>query len=385
MLPQHTSRAQDQCHLDTPVPADHHRLFMERIRGGEALTLLKRFTLDFHSDPDLEMMTEGRARFLYERGFLPEKARLYGVTEQNIDGYLSDVQRWLTRLVNGEHTIVFNNKVLFTQVFGHHCSVPQALAVWRNGRTIAYSRAWDAIVEGSGPAPRLVAKPLGGGGGGNVYFIRVDSSHAVIETNDPEAPRAVVKRRELPSIFAEQSVPFIINEFVEQGSFTRALYPLTVNTLRALVIRDVDTGEPHIVRAVQRIGTSASYPIDNFSLGGLSAEVDMATGRIGYAVAAEGKYRGQRWEEHPDTGERLVGRVIPHWTRVKETLMRLFGRLPYLRYCGFDLILRDDDVVVLEGNSYSQVRLFQMHEPLLFDARYRRFLEAHGLFATNQR
>ncbi|MDN3557469.1 sugar-transfer associated ATP-grasp domain-containing protein [Halomonas maura] len=364
------------------LPEDHHRHFMANLSGVERLSLLKRFTLDFHADPDLGKISEEQAEFLYERGFLPEKIRLYGLNRDNIDLYLSDVQRWLTRLVNGPYSIVFNNKVLFTQVFGRYCRVPGIIAIFRNGRAIPYCELWDRIISGQDSGRMMVAKPLGGGGGGSVYFIRTDRHHAVIETNDEEGARVVVKVSELAEVLAAQEVPFILNDYIQQGDFTQALFPLTVNTLRVLVIRHPVTRKGQVIRAVQRIGTSESYPIDNFSLGGLSAEINLANGELSHAVAAEGKHAGKRWESHPDTGEKISEKRVPHWEDIKEDICRLFENLPYIKYCGFDLIIDDDGFIVLEGNSYSQVRLFQMSSPLLDNQVLVDFYKSEGLLVT---
>ncbi|MDW0359733.1 sugar-transfer associated ATP-grasp domain-containing protein [Halomonas venusta] len=361
------------------LPKDHHKRLMESLQESEQLALLKRFTLDFYADPDLATLSEEEAQFFYERGFLPEKARLYGLNRDNIDSYLSDVQRWLTRLVNGPYSVVFNNKILFDQVFGQYANVPRTVAVCRQGRVIAHTELWQQIDAGQAGPLMLVAKPLGGGGGGSIYFIRIDKRHAVVETNDTTNPRFSVKAEALGEVFSRQRVPFIINEYVQQGEFSKRLYPLTVNTVRALVVRHAITGEPYLVRAVLRVGNSESYPIDNFSLGGLSIEVNKETGELGHAVAAAGRFTGQRWTTHPDTGEKIKGAYIPNWQEHKNKLLTLFNKLPYLKYCGFDLILQDDDFVVLEGNSYSQVRLFQMHEPLLYDNKYFVFLVDKGL------
>lgn len=377
--PKHASKpptdAQETEALSEAVlPKDHHKRLMESLKETDQLALLKRFTLDFHADPDLASLSEEEAQFFYERGFLPEKARLYGLNRDNIDIYLSDVQRWLTRLVNGSYSIVFNNKILFDQVFGQYCNVPRTVAVCRQGRVIPHTDLWQQIEAGQAGPLMLVAKPLGGGGGGSVYFIRIDKRHAVVETNDTNNPRFSVKAEALGEVFSRQRVPFIINEYVQQGEFSKRLYPLTVNTIRALVVRNATTGEPYLVRAVLRVGNSESYPIDNFSLGGLSIEVNKETGELGHAVAAAGRFTGQRWEVHPDTGERITGAYIPNWQEHKNKLLTLFNKLPYLEYCGFDLILQDDSFVVLEGNSYSQVRLFQMHKALLQDDGYKDFL-----------
>lgn len=358
---------------------DHHKRLMESLQQADQLALLKRFTLDFYADPDLATLSEEEIQFFYERGFLPEKIRLYGLNRDNIDSYLSDVQRWLTRLVNGPYSIVFNNKILFDQVFGQYCNVPRTVAVCRQGRVIPHTEQWQQIEAGQAGPLMLVAKPLGGGGGGSIYFIRIDKRHAVVETNDAVTPRFTVKAEALGEVFSSQRVPFIVSEYVQQGTFSNRLYPLTVNTIRALIVRDAKTNEPYLVRAVLRVGNSESYPIDNFSLGGLSIEVNKETGELGDAVAAAGRFTGQRWSRHPDTGEKITGSYIPNWQIHKDKLLNLFNKLPYLKYCGFDLILQDNHFIVLEGNSYSQVRLFQMHEPLLSDKRYVDFLTDRGL------
>lgn len=373
------SRSRAMATQSSGLPRDHHRHFMATLSGPQALALHKRFTLDFHADPDLERLTESQARFLYERGFLPEKVRLYGLHPGNIDLYLSDVQRWLTRLVNGSYSIVFNDKVLFTQVFGRHCRVPGVIATFRNGRAIPYDSAWSRILDGSDGGRMMVAKPLGGGGGGSVYFIRTDRHHAVIETNDNNNSRIVVKLHELTEVLAAQEVPFILNDYIQQGDFTQTLFPLTVNTLRVLVVRCPSTGRARVMRAVQRIGTSESYPIDNFSMGGLSAEIDLESGELGHAVAAEGKHSGCGWSTHPDTGESIQGKRIPNWHNIRRAVCRVFDQLPYVKYCGFDLILDEKGVVFLEGNSYSQVRLFQMNRPLLTCRKLVDFYRREGL------
>ncbi|RFA28001.1 hypothetical protein CAI21_13885 [Alkalilimnicola ehrlichii] len=267
---------------------------------------------------------------------------MYTFDRDDPECFLSDLQRWMTQLINGKFAVVFNNKVLFTQVFRNFCRIPEIVAIWRSERVIPYSPVWNQIKSGQLEEPvRLVAKPLGGGGGGNIYFIRAGRQSVVVESNDPEAAR---RRRyppaEIDSLFEGKRVPFMVTEYIEQGSFSKALFPLTVNTLRILVVRDPETLEPHIVRAVLRVGTSASYPIDNFSYGGLSVAIDLASGVLGKAVAAAGPYAGRNIEQHPDTGERLQGLAIPNWREITERVRYLF--------CAFPILLIADSTLLFE-------------------------------------
>lgn len=367
----------------TALPAflhpDHHAALIESLSDPVSLKHLKRFRMDFSKDPT--QISDSQADWLFAQGFLPEKTDLYDFGAYDPALYLSDIQRWLTREINGAYSIVFNNKVLFTQVFRNFCKVAPVNAIWRNGRVISYDGVWEQCVAGALTQPRkFVIKPLGGGGGGNVYFVTVDAKRAVIESNEKGREQFTLPVARLGDIFKTAHVPFMVNEFIYQGAYSQALYPRTVNTVRMLVVRDPETLQPHVVRTVQRMGTASSYPIDNFTLGGLSAEIDVETGVLGPAVAAAGPHKGPKWDFHPNTGEPITGLVVPNWPDVIRKMKSLFLQIPYIAYCGFDLILMDDDVVVLEGNSYSQVRLFQMHRPLLSDPVYVKVLKHYGIY-----
>jgi len=375
--------SRDRTALPPHLKDGHHEALIDSIQDPVALKHLRRFMTDFAKDPGA--ITDTQAQWLYAQGFLPEKINLYDFERYDPALYLSDVQRWMTREVNGDYSMVFNNKILFTQTFRNFCKVAPITAIWRGGRIIPYDDVWEKCITGQLTEPRkFVAKPLGGGGGGGVYFIEVGPHKAIVESNEPGREHFELPVADLIKIFDGARVPFMVTEFIYQGAFTKALYPLTVNTVRMLVVRDPDTLLPHVVRTVQRMGTASSYPIDNFSLGGLSADIDVETGVIGPGVAAAGPYMGTFWDKHPNTGEPIAGQVVPHWPKIVAQMKDLFLQVPYIAYCGFDLILMDDDVVVLEGNSFSQVRLFQMHRPLLHDPTYVKVLKHYGIYQDPQ-
>lgn len=356
----------------------HHARLRADIQSTRALALWKDYTVDFVKDAS--PISEEQHDFLFDRGFTPEKWDLYGFDQNDPDEYLSDVQRSLTRWLNGPYDMVFNNKILFTQVFSGLARVPETVAVWRSKRMIPYGPLWEQVRQGqAGNGLRLVAKPVGGGGGNNIYFLTCGPDEIKVESNIEGDRVQRFSPVHIDSLFAGARVPFIINRYLPQGSFSASLYPRTVNTIRALVIRDPETLQPHLVRAVQRIGTSESYPIDNFTFGGLSCPIDLESGELGEGVSGGGRLAGIFQREHPDTGMPLVGAKIPNWHDIKEGLLELFVQLPYLNYCGFDVVSQDDGFGIIEGNSYSQVRLFQMHAPLLTDPIYRRFLRHYGI------
>lgn len=371
--------AQDSAQAPVPADAPHHLRAVAALDSELNRRLWKNFTRDFAADP--EPITAVQRDYLYRHGFTPEKWNLYRLYERDPALFISDVERDRTRGANGPFDIVFNNKILFTQVFANYCRVPGVAAVWRDGRMIPYGDLWARVKEGRLPEPiRLVAKPIGGGGGGSIYFLSCDNNAITVESNDHTRKRRRFRPAEIERLFADARVPFLINEFIIQGEYSRQLYPLAVNTMRVLVIRDPETLQPHVVRAVQRMGTADSYPIDNFSYGGLSAAIDLETGELGQAVAAAGPYARQFLDHHPDTLEPIKGKIVPNWHKMMEDVKALFLRMPYITYCGFDLVVQDDGFSVIEGNSFSQVRLFQMHQPLLTDPLYRKFLAHLGIY-----
>jgi len=60
-------------------------------------------------------------------------------------------------------------------------------------------------------------------------------------------------------------------------------------------------------------------------------------------------------------------------------VLHLASLLSFCPYIGWDLLVTDDDVVVLEGNDGPDLKLHQVHRPLLADPRIRRFYEHHGV------
>src|SRR5690606_18742139 len=101
--------------LHMTKPGDHHLRLRSRDQDLRALALWKDYTVEFVRDSS--PVDDDRLEYLFDRGFTPEKWDLYRFDENDPELYLSDWQRSLTRFMNGPYDVVFNNKILFTQVF----------------------------------------------------------------------------------------------------------------------------------------------------------------------------------------------------------------------------------------------------------------------------
>ena len=119
--------------------------------------------------------------------------------------------------------------------------------------------------------------------------------------------------------------------------------------------------------------------MDNFSLGGIAALVDTKTGRLSESLQVSPTGRPKPMPHHPDTGAAIDGAVIPEWPDVVNRVLSLAAEHSYLPYVGWDVVVTDDGIRMLEGNANTGMHLLQVHGPLLADSRIRRFYEQRGL------
>jgi hypothetical protein len=128
-----------------------------------------------------------------------------------------------------------------------------------------------------------------------------------------------------------------------------------LSTMRLVTVRRPDgTIEPLL--AVYRLSTG-TMPIDSFRLGGVTAPIDLASGRLGAAMSRRSL---APLERHPDTGNPIAGAVVPHWERVIELVLRAHASFPGLPTAGWDVPVLADGPVLNEGNSCWCVELVQM-------------------------
>jgi hypothetical protein len=171
----------------------------------------------------------------------------------------------------------------------------------------------------------------------------------------------------------------LLMEHVEAAAYSRAIYPGSTNTLRILTVWEDDTGEAFLPYALHRFGTSRSGGVDNVSGGGVAANVDEETGKMDRVVAVGSDGRPVYASVHPDTGAPIEGVVVPGWADAAARMLALAREHPYLPYVGWDAVITDSGVRVLEGNSFTGADVFQLRLPLLAHPRLRRYFERHGV------
>lgn len=315
----------------------------------------------------------------WRAGFSGTTWLLFDLDNRSPADYVSDARAGAMAAIDGPVArAVLRNKLLFERVVGELVRVPRVLAVHERGVVTALRPGWEAK-DALGLVDRVLAS------GQPVVIKPLDSSEGRgVRTLEPEAGRLLLDKREASREEAARAVAAgdgsLVTEMIRQGGFSGRVFPGSVNTLRVITMVDPDDGEPFVVSALHRFGTSRSAPTDNTSRGAIRCVVDVATGRLSAGGSAWlwDKGRLAVFPAHPDTGVQLEGAVLERWPEVVATLLGLVRRLPFLIYVGWDVAIVEDGIVVIEGNHSPNITQ-QVAGPYLADPRVRRVLQRHGV------
>jgi len=212
----------------------------------------------------------------------------------------------------------------------------------------------------------LVIKPMGGQQGGGVRIVEILSNCYCINGE-------YISKNDL-SDFLESLDNVLVCEYASQHPYTNEIYPDSVNTIRILTIVPPQSREAYIAAAVHRFGTDESKPVDNWSQGGLCAEIDIETGTLGRAAAVKGS-EVQFIETHPDTGVQISGTSIPNWNDLSDKIISIASEYPQSPYIGWDVVVTNNGFKIIEGNSTPGMNMPQIFEGLLSDRKNAEFFQ----------
>jgi hypothetical protein len=150
------------------------------------------------------------------------------------------------------------------------------------------------------------------------------------------------------------SQQFLVEQFIEQHPDLVRLSPKSVNTLR--IITFFDGTEAHVLAHAFKMGAGAD--LDNFGQGGIQTTV-YEGGLLPYGAFAKS---GERYLVHPESGESIVGFVVPFYAEALELARTLARVEPHVPYIGWDIAITPTGPIVVEGNYNSGV--FQMKPSL---------------------
>ena len=132
----------------------------------------------------------------------------------------------------------------------------------------------------------------------------------------------------------------------------RKIYPGSVNTIRVMVVNEHGY-DPKIMQTYMRIGSSSTGFTDNVGYGGICAKIEKETGRI-YQPQTISKHVFYDCPVHPDTNTEISG-YLPNWEELRKAILSISGYLGELEYLGFDVVLTETGVCVLEINIHQDL------------------------------
>lgn len=312
----------------------------------------------------------------WRRGFVARQALLFDFDRFGFDAFVSEFERkrGLHRL--NRRSDLFADKVMsFLYLRAIGTPTPAVHGFVEGSRVVLLGDqdgrgGVDELLDRHG---KLVVKPRDGAHGAGVRLLERSRGGTRVNGQEVDGLDDVLRGR------------VVVSEFVEQHEYARAIFPGSTNTLRVLSLRRHDDGEPFVAAAIHRFGSERSKPVDNIELGGFTARVDLETGALGPLAAIPGASipHGRRlvwFDEHPDTGTRVTGTVVPRWAEIVDELNRTMSLLPGFSWIGWDVAVTDDGLSIIEGNTGSGIT-FQVHHPLLLDDRVRALLQARGVLS----
>lgn len=313
----------------------------------------------------------------WRHGFLRFRYRLYGLDQGGDPAqYLSDFTCGMNQgKINGRFSELLNNKYAFGLLM-NFLGMPTpgikgliVKGVFYPLGTARTVKASEFLLAAIAPGEKIVLKPTWGWHG--FGFICLARDGEGYRLNGESVPRPLVAG------IIDKLNDYIVTAFVTQGEFSRKLYAQTPNTVRMVTLWDAEKSEAFVARAVLRIGTSRSFPVDNFKAGqgGLSAMIDADTGELGPGAMAD-VYGKPVWHRHhPESHAPIQGVVVPSWKEIRTSILDYAGRFACIPFIGWDIILTDGGFSILEANPASGMPVLQVHGPFLADARVKRFFQ----------
>lgn len=295
-------------------------------------------------------------------GFLPSTVLALGITEDNHQDYLSDNDYYKLTPLNGIYHPWVNNKISLKYLLGEMAGIMPKyyFQIIKDGEVIRMfecSKEHEASVDGIISLLRservLALKRLEGYGGAGFYKVYY-SEKGQLYLNDEICSEE--KFRELLFHLSD----YLVMEYLECSGLPAQIYPKTANSIR-VIFGKVD-GELYSIGNFIKFGNLESGYVDNLTGGGISCPIDnQGMFRIGYT-----KEQGVmiEIEEHPDTHAKLSGK-LDEWEEIIEMAHKVMERLPQLSYCGFDFVISDKGIKILEINDMSGFLTLQKDCPLL--------------------
>ena len=304
-----------------------------------------------------------------KHGFKPSSILLYGLTDENVSQYLSNINYAKLHPLNNHFAFWINDKITLKNIFArpiesisrpgvYYDLMPEYyLYIENDGH---YSYLMDSPKELKHDVNFLInllklkrilaLKPSNGGGG--FGFVKLEYIEDKILWNGSQISETQLKENQL------SLKGYIITEYLKQHHDFDIVCDKSACTLRVLVVRNIEEqfsgGELSIIASYARFGTEVSEGACNMHAGAVAIAYDSDTGDYGdfffrYRGFADGNKT--KFKDHPDSHIVLTGKKLPKYDEVKDVVLSACSYLSSLEYFGVDVVITDNAIKILEINS----------------------------------
>jgi len=133
------------------------------------------------------------------------------------------------------------------------------------------------------------------------------------------------------------------------------------------------------------MSVGANRTVDNFHAGGVACAVSLGQGELGMASDLGADARLGWCLDHPTTGARISGTLLPYWDQVKSLGLRAHDAFTDRVLIGWDIAISDDGPIIIEGNRGPDLDIMQRFMDVGFYHEHRLSqLIAHHLRARGE-
>jgi hypothetical protein len=200
--------------------------------------------------------------------------------------------------------------------------------------------------------------------------------HVALRNGCIEVNKKPISDDALRVMAQEKLAGYLIGEVIQNAPWSTKFFDQTLNTIRILTGTYPVGRAPLILSAILKTGKTSSFPTDNWrsGKGGISAKIDIETGRVGPALGYNPAGRTRRpLRHHPETGAAITGETVPDWSAIKRLMIEVAGRLPFPGIVGWDVALTPGGIVIVEGNGIPGIDIHEAHESLISNADQKAF------------
>lgn len=314
------------------------------------------------------------------KGFFPRNFVLYNFNNNDYKNYVTDyAENFKTNKINTAKSLI-NNKLIFNELAEKYVWMPDIKGIIIKKQWIPYGKnscsSWqhfyDYLTECVNKG--VILKPIEGDGGIGIAKV------SFINENVYQWNQIQINKTELTDRLMNLE-EYLVTDLVIQHDYANLLYSKSVNTIRILTMIDKNTNRSFIAAAAHRMGNDTSYPVDNCAKGGFTSKIDIETGILSKAVRTYFKSDTPTWYSvHPDNNEKIEGVNIPNWKIIKSKVLVFAENLASNPYLGWDIVvLENGDITILEANEGADLKLHQVHEPLLKNDHVKCFYHNQGV------